>query len=277
MNRCALLVILLAFPLFAAAQTPVAAVAQTAGAQTTTAPQPLQTIIVPAPGAPSTNTGTAVIIASPSTPLLVTPEVHLATAVPQVGASNATPGNTAGATSSTSAIPQPPRALNTVPEYATAGAAVIQTPPPEALQGSTSVTTGAGPQVTGTTGGATTGTGAGTPIVIMNNTRLFDRGVGSGASLVAGGNSDGRTLGEIARGNRQREAGANARVYTNQDIDRINQQPGTQIGGISGTTVGAGTATGAQPQPPSGAMPIVSQPSPTPAMNPGVSHPVPPR
>jgi hypothetical protein len=107
---------------------------------------------------------------------------------------------------------------------------------------------------------------------VVNN-GLIDRGVGSTASLVAGGDTGGKSLGEIARENRQREAGANAHVYTNQDIERINQRPQTQVGGVTGTAVGAGTAT--QPQPPDN-MPAVSQPTANPPNNPGVSQPVPP-
>jgi hypothetical protein len=161
--------------------------------------------------------------------------------VPQVGASNATPGNTAGAANSTATIPSPPRVIDTVPQFSGAASTMLMaSPQPE-------------------TSGAT-------------NSRLFDRGVGSGSSVSTGGKS----LGELARENRQREAGANARVYTNQDIDRINQQPATQVGGMAGAAVGAGNATGAQPQPHSGNMPVVAQPSTNPPSNPGVSQPVPP-
>ena len=199
------------------------------------------------PGAiagPSTNTGTAVIIAPPSAPLLVTPEVHLTTVVPQVGASNATPGNTAGAANSTAAIPAPPRVIDTVPQFAGTASTVTMTLPPQETSGT-------------------------------NNTRLFDRGVGSGTSLGTSDTIGGKSLGEQARENRQRETGANARVYTNQDIDRINQQSGTQVGGVAGAAVGAGNASGAQPQTPSGNLPVVAEPSTNPASNPGVSQPVP--
>lgn len=215
-----------------------------------------QTTLVTQPGGLSTNTGTAVIVAPPSTPLVVTPEFHLSTVAPQLGASNATAGNTAGATNSTAAIPAPSRIITTVPQFSTAGA-VTETVLPQQ---------GAAPGGTASAGG---------PVVVMNNAPLFDRGVGATGTLVAGGDTGGRSLGEIARENRQREAGANAHVYTNQDIQRINQQPQTQIGGMTGAAVGAGNATQAQP---SSNMPMVSQPTIAnpPANPPGVSQPVPP-
>jgi hypothetical protein len=265
MNRFVVFTMLLALSSFAAAQS---------NSAPSAAPAP-QTIVLPGTGVPgvvagpSTNTGTAVIIAPPSAPLLVTPEAHLTTVVPQVGASNATPGNIAGAANSTATMPVPPRISTTVPQFSGSAATVTVTPAPaETSEGSSSFT-GNAPSNTGTTA-------TGTPIVIVNHSRLFDRGVGSGSSV---GTSDtgGKSLGDLARENRQHEAGVNARVYTNQDIERINQQPAAQVGGMAGAAVGAGNATGQQQQPASDNMPAVAQPSTNPPpSNPGVSQPVPP-
>ncbi len=258
MKRCTVLIMLLAMSVWAAAQT-------TQTTVTTANPQ-----VMVAPGAIagqnglSTNTGTAVIIAPPSAPLVVTPEVHLTTVVPSPGATNATPGNVAGAANSTAAMPVPPRLQTTVPQYSMSGASVTQTaPPPE----NTTTSTGA----TGVTALPTTT--AGTPVLVLNNRRYFDLGVGTPTAVGAFGNTGGKSLGEIAREMRQREATANAHVYTNQDIQRINQQPGVVIGGMSGAAVGAGTAT--QPGASSN-MPAVSQPTTNQPQTPGVSQPVPP-
>ncbi len=237
----------------------VVAIAGWAMAQTAnTASNSAATQNVYAPGGLSTNTGTAVIIAPPSAPLVVTPEIHLTTVNPAAGATNATPGNTAGAANATTSIPVQPTIITTVPQYATAGSTITQTAPPqESLGAPLSV--------------PATAPGAG--MVVLNNSLLFDRGVGPGSTLVAGGNTGGKSLGEIARDYRQREATMNAHVYTNQDIQRLNQQPGVTVGGMTGAAVNAGNA--AQPQP-SGNAPAVSQPTPAQPQNPGVSQPVPP-
>lgn len=265
MNRYALLIVLLTLSLCAIAQTN----------------QAPQTVVLPGtgvPGAvagPSTNTGTAVIIAPPSAPLLVTPEVHLTTVVPQVGASNATAGNNAGAANSTATMPVQPRVSTTVPQFSGTSATVTVTPPPVETSSAAPATTSPGFNA----GVGAAGSTANAPVIVVGNAgtpNLLDRGVGSGVSIAARESSSGKSLGEIARENRQHESGAHARVYTNQDIDRINQQPGSQIGGISGTAVGAANDAGAQPQQPSTNLPAVSQPSANPPSNPGVSRPVPP-
>ncbi len=220
-----------------------------------------QTYVIPAaPGGVSTNTGTAIIVAQPTAPLVVTPEMHLTTVNPSVGASNATAGNTAGAANATTSMPVSPRIVTTVPQFATAGASVLQTLPPPESQPAAPAYNAAG------------GTISGTPVMVVNNGVLFDRGVGSGSSVVAGEAAGGESLGQIARQNRQHEATASAHVYTNSDIDRINAQPAT--GGLSGMAVGAGNET--QPPPASNNPPAVAQPSPNPPPNPGVSQPVPP-
>ena len=235
------------------------AVAQTSGTNPGNSNPAPQTYVIPAaPGSVSTNTGTAIIVAQPTAPLVVTPEMHLTTVNPSVGASNATPGNTAGAANATTSVPVSPRIVTTVPQFATAGASVTQTLPQES-------------QPTAPAYNAAGGTISGTPLVVVNNGALFDRGVGSG-NIVVGGGGDGESLGQIARQNRQHEVIASARVYTNSDIDRINAQPAT--GGVSGMAVGAGNET--QQQPASNNPPAVAQPSPNPPPNPGVSQPVPP-
>jgi len=241
MKRTLVLLSLFAVSLSMAAQN-----SQTAN---TSQPQ-AQTVFVPLvtnSNGLSTNTGTAVIVAPPTAPLVVTPEFHLAPAAPSI---DATAGNTAGAANATTQIPVGMRVINTVPEFSNYGAA------------------NSGVFETGVTGGAANG-------VATLGPNQFDRGVGSGSMLAAGSDMDGRSLGEMARENRQQAAGANARVYTNKDIDRINAQPTTNIGGFTGAAVGAGRSTGTQH---SGNMPAVAQPTTNPSnSNPGVSQPVPPR
>lgn len=249
MKRCAVLIMLLAISMWAMAQN-------------TQAPQTLVQ-----PGGLSTNTGTAVIFAPPSVPLAVTPELHLSTVNPALGASSATAGNFAGAVNSTAEMPVPPRIITTVPLFSTAGASVVQTLPPQETAGEASA-----PPSTAAGTGATVFAGA--PVLgAGNNAAPFDRGVGPGDMLVTGGSTEGKSLAEIARENRQRESAANARVYTNDDINRINIQPGVTLGGMSGAAIGAGNAT---QQPPSGGMPVVAQPSTNAPANRGVSRPVPP-
>ncbi len=260
MKRVSMMLLAVSMSMAVAAQN--TQTANTAGGQQQAQPQS-QTVIVPLvtnSNGVSTNTGTAVIVAPPSSPLVVTPEFHLAATAPSIGATNATAGNTAGAMNSTSQLAVWPRVITTVPEFSNAGAAV-----------------NTGNFETGVTGGAANGTTglAGNGVFVLGQSARFDRGVGSGSMLAAGGDTDGRSLGEIARDNRQQAAGANARVYTNKDIDRINAQPTTNIGGISGAAVGAaGSAPNQQPS----SMPAVAQPTNPPSnSNPGVSRPVPPR
>jgi hypothetical protein len=62
-----------------------------------------------------------------------TPEVHLGTATPQMGATSATAGNTTGATSATTALPVMPRATTTAPEYTVRGSTITIVPPPDAI------------------------------------------------------------------------------------------------------------------------------------------------
>ena len=62
-----------------------------------------------------------------------TPEIHLGTAVPQIGATTATAGNTAGAANATTALPVMPRSTTTLPEYTVRGSTVTIIPPPQAI------------------------------------------------------------------------------------------------------------------------------------------------
>lgn len=62
-----------------------------------------------------------------------TPEVHLGTVTPQVGATSATAGNTVGAANATTALPVMPRAITTVPEYTVRGSTITIVPPPDAI------------------------------------------------------------------------------------------------------------------------------------------------
>ena len=173
--------------------------------------------VVAGPGGLSTNTGTDVIIPPPSAPL-VTPEVHLQTVMPAVGARNATPGNTAGAANATTEVPVAPTIITTVPQFATAGVSANQTPAPEETTGTSSAPTAPGAAPTGTST-------VGAPAPTGNNAIPFDWGVGSISSLAAGDSADGSSLAEIARRDRQRAAGGTRQVYTNDDINRINSQP----------------------------------------------------
>jgi len=262
MKRVALCILLLTISVWA--------VAQASQPGTNAGNSVAQTYVVPGvitgPGGLSTNTGTAVILAPPSMPLVVTPEFHLSTVNPAIGATNATQGNNAGAANATAGMPVPPRIITTVPQFSTVGAAVTQTLPPQEGLGISAASS------------ATGASGAGQPVMIVNNSVLFDRGVGSNG-LVVGGGTDGRSLGEIARENRQHEAGANAHLYTNDDINRINAQPATTVGGMSGAAVGAGNPPQQQPiysNPPAVAQPSTAPPAANPPANPGVSQPVPP-
>ncbi len=216
----------------------------------------------------NTATGTAFVSGSSLPPLLTPPEVHLSTVAPSAGATNATPGNVAGAVNSTLTMPQPPRIVTTVPEISSSSANVFMTPAPQQVPGASPLSyTAPGP---GPTGPYNTGVGVSISGGVM--TSYLDRGVGSGTATVAG-SAGGTPLGDMARENRQHNAAQNAHTYTNADIQRINQQPAVTVGGMTGAAIGNGGAT-AQP---ANNPPAVSQPAgSTPSSNPGVSTPVPP-
>ena len=62
-----------------------------------------------------------------------TPEVHLGTIAPQIGATSATAGDTVGAANATTALPVMPRTTTTVPEYTVRGSTITVIPPPNAI------------------------------------------------------------------------------------------------------------------------------------------------
>src|SRR5512142_1284183 len=62
-------------------------------------------------------TGQTVVLPGNGAPILVTPQVHLTSAAPSVGASNATLGNTVGATNATASTPLMASDLSLVPQY----------------------------------------------------------------------------------------------------------------------------------------------------------------
>ena len=68
-------------------------------------------------------------------PLLVTPEVHLTSPAPTAGATNATAGNTAGATNQTSRCAVYGPGPRPVPQYAGPAYTITITPNPATLQG----------------------------------------------------------------------------------------------------------------------------------------------
>ena len=167
------------------------------------------------PSGQATTAGVAIPIAPVSPPLLVTPIVHLSTA-------STLPGSNNGAV----AASEPPTAPGIRAEiqygqpvmYVTAP----QTAPAESANASSPGTS--------------------------NNQAAFDMGVTSnGGAVVADNGLNGQSLGEVARQLRQNMQNANAKVYTNSDV---NAMP--NAGGITGM------ASNASPQqPPSdGAYPV---------------------
>lgn len=149
---------------------------------------------------------------------LYAPIVHLGAVATPVGATNATMGNMAGATNSTltAAGGMTPGMVAEVPSAFSA--------PAQSLPGSSAVSTG------------TTGP-SGTPAPL-------NLGVGPAPGLVATSTGvGGVNLGQIARSYRQKQFTAHVRTYTNDDIQRINQQSG----GASGTAINAGSSTPTSP------------------------------
>ncbi len=141
----------------------------------------------------ATTQGVTVVPAPTSSPLLVTPIVHLGTPPMQVGATNATSGSA-------------PAPAPMVPEVVMPSTLVIPAP--------AVVTT---PQATGQA--------AASP-------KVLDRGVARfNDSIYRIGESqrDRRSLGEMAREVRQRKGTTTARLYTNDDIARLNQQSGVTM------------------------------------------------
>lgn len=227
MKRCGLLVALLMLSLWAPAQT--------------TGGTPV-----------NTSTGTAYVNAPPSQPLIVAPIGHLGTAAPVAGATSATPGNMAGAVSSTMAavpamppVPMVAEISNGVPVVVVSGPQAGASP---ILQSTSELTIG----------------GASPPVA------RFNTGVGSFSGGYAVGNlaENQTSLGEIARDFRARRASEQARTFTNDDVQRLNQGGGGTSGVVTGA---AGTMTQ-----PTGNAPAVAQPQTmNPPAHPGVATPVP--
>jgi hypothetical protein len=141
-------------------------------------------------------------VVTPSQPLVTTPSVSLVTVSPDpVGASSATPGNVAGASSSTLATPPAAatgvrtRAVFAEPAGAVMVAAPAVAPPAE-------------------NGVAVNGNGA--PGAFSSGIGRFE---GAGAPTAA----DGRSLGELARELAPHRSPVAGRVYTNDDIARLEE------------------------------------------------------
>jgi hypothetical protein len=89
----------------------------------------------------------------------------------------------------------------------------------------------------------------------------FNRGAGSFSSVYdVAAPQEFRSLGEVAAELRARRNQV-ARTITNQDIDRVNQQPGVTVGGTTGAAVNASSPSH---QPGASEMPTVSAPTPAP-------------
>lgn len=126
--------------------------------------------------------------------LVTTPEVNLTTVMPTAGATNSTANLPAGA--STNPAPVAPMPMATTVPVLENGAG--RTLPPPSSQASAS-----GVSLLGFNTGAAN----------------FDNVYASGSM------ESGESLGQIARQLREKKATENARLYTNQDIDRLNQNP----------------------------------------------------
>lgn len=232
-----------------------------AGIGGATTPVPASTVGATGFSTPILNTGTGTVFvnAPPSQPSLVAPIAHLGTAAPVVGATNATPGNIAGAVSSTlSAIPS----MAPVPLVSE-----IANPVPVIMVGEQG---GASPLAQSSSGLTISGT--------INPGVAFNTGVGSfsGGYPVGTLAANQTSLGEIAREFRSRRANEQARTFTNQDVQRMNQTGGG-LGAGGGTSGAVTSAPGTMTQP-VGNAPAMAQPG---NMNapavPGVATPVPPQ
>jgi hypothetical protein len=206
----------------------------------------------------NTQTGTAFVNVPPSPPALVTPVGHLGTPAPVIGASNATPGNNAGAVNSTMSL------VSGIAPLPLTGEVAYQAP--VVLVGEQPSTS---PYLQATSGVTVSGT--------VNPGVPFNVGVGSSSGPFAVGTMAGNraSLGEIAREYRSRRAAEQARTFTNEDIQQMNQATGVNVvGGTSGAiTAPSGSGTMTQP---SETAPAVAQPETTPAVTPGVARPMPP-
>jgi hypothetical protein len=222
------------------------------------------------PSGQATTQGAAVPAApAASTPLVATPLIHLGTPPAANGASNATTGNNAGAVNQTIDMPHPPTEVQIRPEISFGQTAVYVQPATSSNSENENNTAANASQPTGR--------------------QAVNLGVSSAGAVPFDDGTNGRSLGDIARANRQRSQNANARSFTNADVARVSG-----AGGVSGiatsqansgypgdngvinsgaiatsTSTEAGTATppainaGSTNVPPANqpAMPVTSQPS----------------
>lgn len=171
------------------------------------------------PSGQATQQGAAVPMAPISPPLVATPLMHLGVAPTQnVGTSTAAVTST-----NPSATPAPPSAVPIRPE--------IDFGPQNVYVGPTNPTADNTNSSANTSGNATT-----------TGRQVFDRGVHSGEVAALDDGTHGRSLGDIARENRQRAQSAQARTFTNADLDRM-----ANAGGVSGTATSMNNATSAYP------------------------------
>ena len=187
----------------------------------------------------STSGGYVYSSAPASPPLLVTPIVHLGSVTPGAGATASAGGNPVGASSFSNSLSSPP--VTIVPEISYPGEAMNS---------------------------ATTAEGR----VIAIGPPVADLGPGAGANSAYAGQHalpQGESLAEYAAKFRSRNQNQSAHVYTNADVDRINQQ----TGGVTGTAVNAGNNPGTATPAGNSSMPAVGQPAgQTPTM-PGITAP----
>lgn len=149
----------------------------------------------------ATQQGAAVPVAPVSPPLVTTPIMHL-------GNAPTTPGTSTAAVSLPGSTPEPPSAVPIRPEISLGPETIYVGP------------AGANPANAANEANTT---------VIVNGRQVFDRGVNSNAAMTLDDGTHGRPLGDIARDNRQRMQNANAKTFTNADVERM-----AGAGGITG-------------------------------------------
>ncbi len=156
-------------------------------------------------------------IAQPGANYMAAPVVNLEPVSPSpVGATNATGNNVAGATNATIGnVPPVVNATEMRPQWAV--------PYPTVVGAGSEYQTSALPAST---------------LSPATPSTSFNFGAAQFDSLYSPVPQPQVSLGEVAREWRQKEQTANARTYTNEDINRIQ----AQSGGISGTALNAGTA-----------------------------------
>lgn len=163
-------------------------------------------------------TGGALVPVAPvvSPPLVVTPSVHLSNAPTQPSMSGA----------SALTVPQQPAAPSSRADISYGPPAAIIVPETTGTEAVTSA-----PSTTGT-----------------ETAPAFTMGVNSAAAEGQSNGLNGRSLGEVARQLRQNTQNQNAKMYTNDDVEKL-----PTAGGITG-----GTTAGVSPQqfPPNGSYPM---------------------